>query len=109
MLLVTVLGYGYNSCYLPEPWKYPSSKIDKLNKRVREGVILLAVSLSILTEMLSGPLAFSGFRLVKRQLTSSCVHRKYSILVDKLLGGLPYVVMLYSSLAHWLISIVPTT
>ena len=40
--------------------------IDKLNKRVREGVILLAVSLSILTEMLSGPLAFSGFRLVKR-------------------------------------------
>ena len=30
--------------------------IDKLNKRVREGVILLAVSLSILTEMLSGPL-----------------------------------------------------
>ena len=35
--------------------------IDKLNKRVKEGVILLAVSLSILTEMLSGPLAFSGF------------------------------------------------
>ena len=40
--------------------------IDKLNKRVREGAILLMVSLSILTEMLSGPLAFSGFRLVKR-------------------------------------------